>query len=230
MPATRVLGFGFATPYLGVDPRRGAGARLHAGRAGGDRLAGRGGLRRRRWWRRIRCRFPIPSIDLVILVHALEMSDRPQCADGGAPARADQRRPAHRRGAEPAGTVGEHRPLALRLRPALFARPAPAAFSPRWASRRRRGRRRCTWRRPAGGRCSARRGSFDRIGRIVWPAFAGVIVVSAVKRTVQGVAVRVRPRLSPALRPALAAEHRRGRAATAVRAGRSPGRRGNSTA
>ena len=37
----------------------------------------RGGLRRRRWSRRIRSRFPIPSVDLVILVHALEMSARP---------------------------------------------------------------------------------------------------------------------------------------------------------
>ena len=29
--------------------------------------------------------------------------------------------------------------------------------------------------------------ALDRIGRVVWPAFAGVIVVSAVKRTVQGI-------------------------------------------
>ncbi len=57
-----------------------------------------------------------------MLVHALEMSERPQSADGGAPARADDRRAARRRGAQPAGPVGAHRSLALRLRPALFAR------------------------------------------------------------------------------------------------------------
>ena len=45
--------------------------------------------------------------------------------------------------------------------------------------------------------------ALDRIGRFVWPAFAGVIVVSAVKRTVQGITIRARPRLSPALRPAI---------------------------
>ena len=55
-----------------------------------------------------------------------------------------------------------------------------------------------SWR-PLLGAASA----FDRIGRIVWPAFAGVIVVAAVKRTVQGIKVRARPRLVPALRPAL---------------------------
>jgi len=42
----------------------------------------------------------------------------------------------------------------------------------------------------------------DRIGRVIWPAFAGVIVVAAIKRTVQGITVRVRPQLAPALRPA----------------------------
>jgi hypothetical protein len=46
-------------------------------------------------------------------------------------------------------------------------------------------------------------GALDRFGRVVWPAFAGVIVVSAVKRTVQGISVRAKPRLAPALRPAL---------------------------
>jgi hypothetical protein len=43
----------------------------------------------------------------------------------------------------------------------------------------------------------------DRMGAVVWPAFAGVIVVAAGKRSVLGVAARVRPRLAPALRPAL---------------------------
>ena len=53
--------------------------------------------------------------------------------------------------------------------------------------------------------------ALDRIGRVVWPAFAGVIVVAAVKRTVQGVSVRARPRLAPALRPALGRRRRVGR-------------------
>jgi hypothetical protein len=43
----------------------------------------------------------------------------------------------------------------------------------------------------------------ETIGRAVWPAFAGVIVVSAVRRTVQGARLRAAHRLAPALRPAL---------------------------
>jgi hypothetical protein len=43
----------------------------------------------------------------------------------------------------------------------------------------------------------------ESIGRVVWPAFAGVIVVSAVRRTVQGARLRPAARLTPALRPAL---------------------------
>jgi hypothetical protein len=56
-----------------------------------------------------------------------------------------------------------------------------------------------TARRPLLGAARA----FDRVGRVVWPAFAGVIVVAAVKRTVQLVGARAKLRLAPAFRPAL---------------------------
>ncbi len=46
--------------------------------------------------------------------------------------------------------------------------------------------------------------TWERIGRTLWPAFAGVIIVEATKQLYQGVAVRDRrSRLRSALRPAL---------------------------
>ncbi|MDH3196048.1 MAG: class I SAM-dependent methyltransferase [Hyphomicrobiales bacterium] len=43
----------------------------------------------------------------------------------------------------------------------------------------------------------------EKIGKTGWPAFSGVICVAARKRTIEGVKVRARPLLTPALRPAL---------------------------
>jgi SAM-dependent methyltransferase len=46
--------------------------------------------------------------------------------------------------------------------------------------------------------------TWERVGRTLWPAFAGVIIVEATKQLYQGVAVRQRrSRLKSALRPAL---------------------------
>ena len=46
-------------------------------------------------------------------------------------------------------------------------------------------------------------GVFERIGRTGWPAFSGVTCVAARKRTIEGVKVRARRVLAPALQPAL---------------------------
>ena len=183
-----MLGFGFATPYLGaIGEAERVLAFMPAGQGVIDWPAGGAAARRRRWWRRIRCRFPIPRIDLVILVHALEMSTRPNAL------MAELRRVLTSGGRlivvvpNRQGPWATLRPFALRLRPALFARPAPQPFRGGRASRRRPGRPAlhmppAAWR-PLLGAARA----LDRIGRLVWPAFAGVIVVSAVKRTVQGI-------------------------------------------
>lgn len=45
--------------------------------------------------------------------------------------------------------------------------------------------------------------TWERVGLSLWPAFAGVIIVEATKQLYQGVPARARGRLKPALRPAL---------------------------
>jgi SAM-dependent methyltransferase len=46
--------------------------------------------------------------------------------------------------------------------------------------------------------------AWERVGRFLWPAFAGVVIVEATKQLYQGVPARSRAtRLRPALRPAL---------------------------
>jgi SAM-dependent methyltransferase len=46
--------------------------------------------------------------------------------------------------------------------------------------------------------------AWERFGRLVWPAFAGVVIVEATKQLYQGIPARTRAtRLKPALRPAL---------------------------
>jgi SAM-dependent methyltransferase len=46
--------------------------------------------------------------------------------------------------------------------------------------------------------------AWERTGRLLWPAFAGVIIVEATKQLYQGIPARQRgKRRSPALRPAL---------------------------
>jgi SAM-dependent methyltransferase len=198
--ATRVLGFGFATPYLDAI-------------SGAERVlafmpAGQGVIE----WpapgppatalvEEDSLPLPDSSIDLVILVHALEMSPRPHAlmaelrrvlTNGGkllivAP---NRQGPWARSETSP---FGFGRPYSRGQLRQLFAEAGFEAEAwrtglhmPPAASRPLLGAAR--W--------------LDEIGRYVWPAFAGVIVVSAVKRTVQGARVRVLPRLAPALRPA----------------------------
>jgi SAM-dependent methyltransferase len=46
--------------------------------------------------------------------------------------------------------------------------------------------------------------NWERIGRVLWPAFAGVLIVEATKQLYQGIPARERKRqLKPAFRPAL---------------------------
>lgn len=45
--------------------------------------------------------------------------------------------------------------------------------------------------------------AWERIGCLLWPAFAGVLIVEATKQLYQGIPVKERSRLKPALRPAL---------------------------
>jgi SAM-dependent methyltransferase len=45
--------------------------------------------------------------------------------------------------------------------------------------------------------------TWERIGRWLWPAFAGVIIVEATKQLYQGLPARERARLKPAFTPAL---------------------------
>jgi SAM-dependent methyltransferase len=45
--------------------------------------------------------------------------------------------------------------------------------------------------------------TWESVGRTLWPAFAGVIIVEATKQLYQGVPARARGRLKPAFRPAL---------------------------
>ncbi len=46
---------------------------------------------------------------------------------------------------------------------------------------------------------------WEQVGVTLWPAFAGVIIVEASKQLYQGIPARARPRMKPALRPAYAA-------------------------
>lgn len=45
--------------------------------------------------------------------------------------------------------------------------------------------------------------AWERAGGMLWPAFAGVIIVEATKQLYQGIPARTRSRLKPAFRPAL---------------------------
>jgi SAM-dependent methyltransferase len=198
---TRVLGFGFATPYLGdIANAERVLAFMPAGQGVIDWPTAHGSATALV----AEDSLPLPdaSIDLVILVHALEMSTAPNAL------MAELRRVLTSGGRLIVVTPNRQGPWASSdLSPFGFGRPysrsqlrslfAEVGFEAEaWLSGLHMPP--LSWR-PLLGAASA----FDRIGRIVWPAFAGVIVVGAVKRTVQGIKVRARPRLVPALRPAL---------------------------
>ncbi len=199
--ATRVLGFGFATPYLGAI--RGAErvlAFMPAGQGVIDWPAGDGSSTA--LVEEDSLPLPDSSIDLAILVHALEMSAHPNAL------MAELRRVLTGIGRLIIVVPSRQGPWARSdLSPFGFGRPysrgqlrslfAEVGFEAEtWTTALHMAP--VSWR----PMLSAAR-ALDRVGRFVWPAFAGVIVVSAVKRTVQGIKVRAKPRLSPALRPAL---------------------------
>lgn len=200
--ATRVLGFGFATPYLAAIP---AAERVLAFMPAGQGVIDwpSGAASATALVEEDSLPLPDSSIDLLLLVHALEMSARPQAlmselrrvlTNGGRIVIVVP----NRRGAWARFEVspfGFGRPYSRGQLRRLFAEAGFEAEG--WATGLHMP--------PSGLRpfLGAAR-VLDKIGRICWPAFAGVIVVSAVKRTVQGgLTVRVRPKLSPALRPVL---------------------------
>ena len=198
---TRVLGFGFATPYLGLTQE--------AERVLAFMPAGQGvidwpatGGSKTALVEETAMPLPDSSIDLAVLVHALEVSHDPhglmaelrRVLTGAGrlvlvvPSR---RGPWARSDMSP---FGYGRPYSRGQLVRLFA---DAGFeAERWEGALHMPP--AAWR-PLLGAASL----FERIGRIVWPAFAGVIVVSAVRRTVQGARLRPAHRLAPALRPAL---------------------------
>ena len=201
---TRVLGFGFPTPYLAsVETAERVLAFMPAGQGVIDwsPVGGAAGSATALVEEDL---LPLPdfSIDLVILVHGLEMSDRPNAL------MAELRRVLTSGGRLIVVVPNRQGPwVTTDLSPFGFGRPysrgqlrqlfAEGGFEAEtWTTGLHMAP--AAWR-PLLGAARA----LDRIGRLVWPAFAGVIVVSAVKRTVQGITVRARPRLSPTLRPAL---------------------------
>ena len=201
-PTGRVLGFGFATPYLGrVTEAERVLAFMPAGQGVIDWPPTDGSATA--LVEEDSLPLPDSSMDQVILIHALEMSPRPHAlmaearrilTSGGrlvvvAPSRQG---PWARSDKSP---FGFGRPYSRGQLRSLFAEAGfeaeawdtalhmpPVAWRPFFGTAR----------------------LLDRIGRYVWPAFAGIVVVSAVKRTVEGARVRrLKPQPAPALRPAL---------------------------
>jgi SAM-dependent methyltransferase len=197
---TRVLGFGFATPYLDISGAERVIAFMPAGQGVIDWPAGTASATA--LVEEDSLPLPDSSIDLVILVHALEMSQRPQVL------MAEIRRVLTSGGRLVLVVPNRQGPWASTdLSPFGFGQPysrgqlrslfAQAGFEAEtWKSGLHMAP--ASWRPLLG---AAR--WLDKVGRVVWPAFGGVIVVAAVKRTVQGITVRARPRLAPSLRPAL---------------------------
>jgi SAM-dependent methyltransferase len=196
-----VLGFGFATPYLAdIHGAERVLAFMPAGQGVIDWPAGEASATALV----AEDQLPLPdsSIDLALLVHALEMSSAPNAL------MAELRRVLAGGGRLIVVAPNRQGPWASSdLSPFGFGRPysrgqlrslfAEVGFEAQvWTSALHMPP--AAWR-PLLGASRA----FDKVGRIIWPAFAGVIVVGAVKRTVQGIGVRMRPRLAPALRPVL---------------------------
>lgn len=199
--STRVLGFGFATSYLNwIGEAERVIAFMPAGQGVIDWPASGGSATA--LVEEDSLPLPDSSIDLVVLVHALEMSPRPHAL------MAELRRVLAGGGRLVIVVPNRQGPWARSdLSPFGFGRPysrgqlrqlfAEAGFEAEaWAT--------ALHMPPAGSRTMLGAARWlDKVGRTVWPAFAGVIVVAAVKRTVQGVTVRAKPRLAPSLRPAL---------------------------
>ena len=200
--ADRVLGFGFATPYLGA--RRGAAERVLAFMPAGQGVID---------WPQdggsatalvAEDALPLPdgSVDTVLLVHALEVSPRPEAL------LAEARRVLANGGSLLAVVPNRQGPWAR-------SEVSPFGFGRPFSRRQLRdlfgeaGFEATTWTSALHMPPTQRRGimgagaALDRVGRTVWPAFAGLVVVRAGKRNVQGVRARLRPSFAYAFRPAL---------------------------
>ncbi|HSG95071.1 MAG TPA: methyltransferase domain-containing protein [Afifellaceae bacterium] len=201
-PGERVLGFGFATPYL--DRLTG-----DAERALAFMPAGQGvidwppeGPSSTALVEEDALPLSDASVDLAILVHAIEYSPRPAdligemrrvLASGGrlvivAP---------NRRGLwtrSEFSPFGHGRPYSRGQLRSLFAEAGLEAEA--WTT--------ALHVPPAVMRSMPRTAKvLEKIGTTGWPAFSGVTCVAARKRTVEGVKLRARPLLARALRPVL---------------------------
>ena len=201
-PGSRVLGFGFATPYLG-------GHRHGAERVVAFMPAGQGVIDWPPEGGSLTAlvdedALPLPdaSMDYVLLVHALEMSPRPHLligeirrvlASGGTLVAVvpNRKGPWARSDVSP---FGFGRPYSRGQLRELFAQAGFEAEA--WGTALHMPP---TQRWPLLGAAAP----LDRIGRTAWPAFSGLITVRAAKRTVQGTRVRAKPSVSHAFRPAL---------------------------
>jgi SAM-dependent methyltransferase len=198
---TRVLGFGFATPYLAaISGAERVLAFMPAGQGVIDWPAAGGSATA--LVEEDSLPLPDSSVDLILMIHALEMSSRPHAL------MTDIRRVLTGGGRLIVVVPNRQGPWASSdLSPFGFGRPysrgqirslfAEVGFEAEaWTSGLHMP--------PLGARpfLGAAR-ALDRVGSIIWPAFSGVIVVRALKRTVQGIGVRARPRLAPAFRPVL---------------------------
>lgn len=203
-PADRVLGFGFVTPYLApfVSEAERVLAFMPAQQGVID------------WPPEGRSAtalveeelLPLPdaSMDVVLLVHALEMSPKPGAllqevrrvltAAGRLVVVAPNRQGAWAR--SDVSPFGHGRPYS---RGQLRAQFGDAGFEAKaWAT--------ALHMPPSPSRSLLRAAALlERIGRVGWPAFSGVTCALATKRTVQGTRIRARRALAPAMRPALPA-------------------------
>ena len=201
----RVLGIGYATPYLGLF-------REEAERCLALMPAPQGVVR----WPSSRPALaalveeddlPLTdsAVDRVLLVHALENSDRSGRAAARSVARARRRRAAARGGARTGAGFGR----AWTRRRSAMAGPIRAPRSriccARPGSRRPAGAKRSTCRRSRAAGSCARRSPGNAPARRISAPFAGVHIVEATKQVYRAIpARRERRRLVPALQPVLA--------------------------
>ena len=197
----RVLGLGFATPWLDAlrehvhatfafMPAHQGALRWPARGAAATALVDEGAL-------------PLPDacIDLALVVHALELTPKRDALmrelwrvlapaghvvfivpnRSGLWARSDSVPFGH-------GRPFSRRQLERLLEEALFTpvRMEPVLFMPPWRNRLLRGSP-ATW---------------ERVGKLLWPGFSGLILAEAVKQVYARRTERARPLLAPALHPA----------------------------
>jgi SAM-dependent methyltransferase len=214
-PCGRLVGIGFATPYLGGYDERAE--RLAAFMPAPQGVIDWPSDKPSKTALVEEARLPLSnaSADLVILVHALEMSSRPSDLMD------EVRRILSPRGRLVVVVPNRQGPWARSdISPFGFGRPysrgqlravlADAEFETEaWAT---------ALHMPPVARRPVLRlaGGMEKIGRVCWPAFSGVTCVRASKSTVQGARVRARSALAPALRPALQPNTGRIRSGTSV--------------